>query len=321
MKTREQYKFFIDPKVNSDDTQSAVMLDFVLNSPYTYKTGYVNKGGEAVVAAEPVITAFDDTNGDVCTVAPGIYEDSTRPGGDRSTSHVGCKFTTGMVTGAKFVTQFTPTQAANIKTQPGYCGHIRSSSNDDGGLTQSNASFATLSKLPFCQWRRVRGPIVNTLDTLPGSIGASDQLSRSVRLVTNHSCAKWNGVKDIADCRDRFSWQLNDKTKSPIELDHVTWFLIPELTKDTLGVALQPPSGILTVTIEKFIVFTEPLSGKGNLDTANLPTVYDGYNMWRRARSYWGPTAAAAATFLAGAPARRARYQGRQRLAILENRR
>lgn len=306
MKTRETYKFFIDPKNTTvGDEQSAVMLDFVLNSPYSLSTGFIDKGAQAVVNAEPAVVEFDGTNGDVATVAPGIYENSSRPGGDRTGgAYTGCKFSQAYVTGAKFTSSFTPVQAANIKCQPGYCGTIRSSSNDDGGLTQANATFTNISRLPFVTWRRVRGPIVNTLDTLPGSIGASDVLSRSISLTTKHSVSKWNNVSDMNDVKDRFSWSLNSKTDQPTERDHITWFLIPELQKSTLGgTALQPPAGILTVTIDKYIMFTEPLSGKGDLATANLPQVMHGptaQSMWEYARSAYGFTQRYGPAALAG---------------------
>lgn len=285
MNTTETYKFFIDPKVSTDNsttpptvTQHPVAIDFMLNSPYTFKTGYKLATSDAVVNSEPAITEFTGSNGDTCTIVPGLHEDASRPGGDRSASYIGCKYSNGMITGAKIDFQFTPTQSANVKTQPGYCGTIRHSSNNFGGISDAKGNFSQISSLPFVQWRRVRGPLTNTLADLPGSVGASDVLSRSVRLSVKHSVKRWNTVADLSDAKDKFAFQLNAPNEGsiPTELDHCTWFLIPELQKETLGgVALQAPSGILTVKIRKHIRLSEPLDGAEALDTANLPPVYE----------------------------------------------
>lgn len=283
MKTLETYKFYIDPKVTSTGdpavlTQHPVMIDMVLNSPFSWKgSTYLSKGADMIVNAEPVITSYDGTNADSCTVTPGIYEDSSRPGGDRTQTFAGAKYTTGMVVGAQVQTQYTPIMNSGVQAQPGYIAHIRSSSNDFGGLTDANANFETLSKIPFVQWKRVRGPAVGLIGGNNTAV-VQDPLCRSVALKTNHSVAKWNNVSDLNDCKDRFSWRLNDPmggTKFVPEMDHLTWALIPELTKTTLGGNATPsPAGILTIQIRKTIRFSEPLSGKGDLDTANLPPLY-----------------------------------------------
>ena len=284
MKVRETYKFYIQPSLTSTGdppnvvkTQHPVMIDMVLNSPFTWKgTNFISKGADMVVNAEPTITGYDGTNAASCTVTPGLYEDSSRPGGDRSQTFAGAKFTTGMVVGAQVQTNYTPMMNSGVVSQPGYVAHIRSSSNDFGGLTDANASFETLSKIPFVQWKRVRGPAIGIIGG-NSSATVQDPICRSVGLKTNHSVARWNNVSDLNDCKDRFSWRLNDPeggTKFVPEMDHLTWALIPELTKDTLGEATPAPAGILTISINKTIKFSEPLSGKGDLDTANLPPVY-----------------------------------------------
>lgn len=283
MKTRETYKFFIDPAVTSTGdpavlSQHPWMIDITMNSPYSFRTGYKSVGANMICNSEPSITEYSGTNGDAATVTPGLYETGDRPGGDRSAGFAGAKYTTAMVTGAKVISNFTPVQAGNVKTQPGYLFHIKSSSNDFGGLTQSNADYNTLSKVPFVKWKRIRGPIVSKMTSVPTTVGGTDALSRSVSLTTNHSVAQWNNVTDLNDCKDRFSWQLNnpDQVEAPAERDHLVIGGIPELSAVTLGGAensSQAPAGILTITIMKTIKFSEPLSGKGDLDTANLPPV------------------------------------------------
>lgn len=286
MKTQETYKFFIDPKVTTTGSgESAVlsqhpwMIDITMNSPYSFRSGYKSVGADMICNSEPSITEYTGSNGDGATVTPGLYETGDRPGGDRSAGYAGAKYTTAMVTGCKVTTNFTPVQAGDIKVQPGYLFHIRSSSNDFGGLTQNNADYTTLSKIPFVKWKRVRGSIVSKLTSTPTTVGGTDALSRSVSLTTNHSVAEWNNVTDLNDCKDRFSWQLNnpDQVEAPEERDHLVIGGIPELSAVTLGGAsnsTQAPAGILTLTIRKTIKFSEPLSGKGDLDTANLPPVY-----------------------------------------------
>jgi hypothetical protein len=282
MKTQETYKFFIDPKItggSADGTQHPIMIDLVLNSPYTFRTTYLSTGTAMIANSEPTIVKYDGTNGDVATVTPGLYEDASRPGGERgsTTPYVGAKFTTGMVVGAKVQSNFTPVLATDgASVQPGYIAHIRSSGNDYGGIQQATGNYTTLSKLPFVQWKRVRGPAISNI---AGSVAApeiADKLSRSVTLTTKHSVAKWNNVSDLNDCKDRFSFHLSnpDDPAQTQELDHLSWILIPELEKATLGKAVQTCAGVLTLTINKTIKFSEPLSGKGDIGTANLPPVW-----------------------------------------------
>ena len=282
MKTRETYKFYVQPKLTTVadvKTQHPVMIDIVLNSPYSFTgTTYKSIGADMIVNSEPSIVGYTGTNGDAATVVPGLYEDSSRPGGDRSQTYAGAKFANAMIVGASVQSNYTPVMNSGVACQPGYIAHIRSSSNDFGGLTQDNASYETLSKIPFVQWKRVRGPATGIIGG-NSTATVQDPLTRSVNLKTNHSVAKWNNVTDLNDSKDRFAWHLNNPDPSggiiPQERDHLTWALIPELTQETLGgVATPAPAGVLTLTINKTIRFSEPLSGKAELDTANLPPVY-----------------------------------------------
>lgn len=285
MKTRETYKFYVQPKLTSTGTdpvvktQHPVLIDIVLNSPYSFSgTTYKSIGADMVVNSEPAIVGYDGTNGASATVCPGLYEDGSRPGGDRGNGFAGAKFSNAMIVGAKVVSNFTPMMNDGVTNQPGYIAHIRSSANDFGGLTQDNSTFENLSKLPFVQWKRVRGPATGIIGG-NSTATVQDPLGRSVSIATNHSVAKWNNVTDLNDSKDKFAWHLNSPDPTggiiPSERDHLTWALIPELTKDTLGGNATPaPAGILTLVIDKTIRFSEPLSGKEDMKTANLPPVY-----------------------------------------------
>lgn len=293
MNTRETYKFYIQPKLTTVadvKTQHPVLIDIVLNSPFSFTgTSYISMGADAIVNSEPAIVGYTGSNGASATVCPGLYEDTSRPGGDRSNSNAGAKFSNAMITGCKVKSNFTPVMNSGVACQPGYIAHIRSSSNDFGGLTDANASFETISKLPFCQWKRVRGPATGIIGG-NASATVQDPICRSVNLTTNHSVKKWNNVQDLNDAKDKFGWNLNSPDPTggiiPSERDHLTWVLIPELTKTTLGGNATPaPAGVLTITIDKMIRFSEPLSGKGDLNTANLPPVHNSFFKQYGARS------------------------------------
>jgi hypothetical protein len=283
MNTTETYKFFIDPKItggSADGSQHPIMIDMVLNSPYTFRSTYLSTGTAMIANSEPAIVKYDGTNAAAATCTPGLYEDASRPGGDRgagTTPFVGAKFTTAMVTHATVTSNFTPVMATDgASVQPGYIAHIRSSGNDYGGIQQATGTYSTLSKLPFVQWKRVRGPVISNIAGNVASPEIGDKLSRSVNITTSHNVARWNNVTDLNDAKDRFSWHLSnpDSTVETQELDHLTWCMIPELEKGTLGKAVQTSAGVLTINIKKRIQFSEPLSGKGDLATANLPPVF-----------------------------------------------
>ena len=255
MNTRETYKFYIQPKLTTVadvKTQHPVMIDMVLNSPYTFTgTTYKSIGADMIVNSEPAIVGYTGTNGDAATVVPGLYEDASRPGGDRSQSNAGAKFANGLITGAKVRTNFTPVMNSGVACQPGYIAHVKSSSNDFGGLTQDNANFENLSKIPFVQWKRVRGPATGIIGG-NNSATVQDPICRSVSLSTTHSVKSWNQVADLNDAKDKFGFHLNDPDSAqgiiPSERDHLTWVLIPELTKNTLGGNATPaPAGVLTL--------------------------------------------------------------------------